>query len=185
MRAIVILAVIAVLGFFGYQYAAEGRGPVAAVGVLSGATAEAEAEAAAAQAALDEADAEAEAEAEAAAAQAALDEAAAEAEAAAQAVTDEAEAAVQATIDEAAATTEAAAAEATEAIEEAGGDVMALASELLTVDGFDANKVMELLDGADISALEKATLSNALNAAKDNPALLQPVLDQLSSVLGL
>ena len=64
MRAIAILVIVAVLGFFGYQFAANGRGPAQAVGVLTGATAAAEAEAAAAA----EAEAAAAAEAEAAAA---------------------------------------------------------------------------------------------------------------------
>lgn len=62
---------------------------------------------------------------------------------------------------------------------------MAMAGELLTVEGFDIDKVMTLLDGADISALEKTTLGNALNAAQDNPALLEPVLQNIQAVLGL
>ena len=71
MRAIVILVVLAALGFFGYQYAVEGRGPGAAVGVLTGATQEAErvaAEEAAAAKAAEEAAAAAAAAEEAAAA---------------------------------------------------------------------------------------------------------------------
>ena len=51
MRALAILIILAVAGFFGYQYAVEGRSPNAAIGVLTGATAAAEAEAAAAEAA--------------------------------------------------------------------------------------------------------------------------------------
>lgn len=75
MRAIAILIILAVAGFFGYQYAVEGRGPDAAIGVLTGATAEAEAAAAAeaAEAAAAEAAAAEAAAAEAAAAQAAAD----------------------------------------------------------------------------------------------------------------
>ena len=72
-----------------------------------------------------------------------------------------------------------------DAVAEEGGDLMSMAGELLTVDGFDAEKVVQLLDTADLSALEKTTLGNALNAAKDNPTLLQPVLDQIKSVLGM
>jgi colicin import membrane protein len=93
MRAIAILIILAVAGFFGYQYAVEGRGPNAAIGVLTGATAAA-AEAAAAEAAAAEA-----AAAEAAAAEAAAAEAAAAEAAAAEAAAAEAAAAAQAAAD--------------------------------------------------------------------------------------
>jgi hypothetical protein len=62
---------------------------------------------------------------------------------------------------------------------------MAMAGELLTVDGFDAEKVTALLDTTDIGAGEKSMLTTALNAAKDNPALLQPVLDNIKALLGM
>jgi colicin import membrane protein len=149
MRAIAIIIILAVVGFFGYQYAAEGRGPGEAVGVLTGATQQAEAAAAQAAAA-----------AEAAAA------ATAELEAAANAALEEANAAV---------------AEATQA----GEDLMAMAGDLLTVDGFDEEKVTALLDTIDIPESEKNTLTTALGFAKDDPALLQPVLDDIKNLLGM
>ena len=58
-------------------------------------------------------------------------------------------------------------------------------ADLLTVDGFDADQVMELLDDSDVSTLEKTTLGAALDAAKDNPELLATVLEQLKAALGL
>ena len=42
MRAIAILIILAVFGFFGYQYAVEGRAPAQAFGVLTGETQRAE-----------------------------------------------------------------------------------------------------------------------------------------------
>ncbi|MFT7107371.1 MAG: hypothetical protein ACJAVT_001894 [Yoonia sp.] len=145
MRAIAIIIILAVVGFFGYQYAAEGRGPGEAVGVLTGATQQAEA--AAAQAA------------------------------AAAAATAELEAAANAALEEA----NAAVAEATQA----GEDLMAMAGDLLTVDGFDEEKVTALLDTIDIPESEKNTLTTALGFAKDDPALLQPVLDDIKNLFGM
>lgn len=192
MRAIAILVILAIAGFFGYQYAVEGRGPSAAVGVLTGATAEAEAAAAAMEAAAAEAAAAEAAAAEAAAlAEETAAAAAAEAEAAAIAA-EEAAALAEETAEAAAAEAEAAATAAEEAVEEAtaevaeaGDDLMAMAGDLLTVDGFDAEKVMALLDTSDIPDGEKTTLTTALNFAKDNPALLQPILDNIKNLLGM
>ncbi|MDP5085324.1 MAG: hypothetical protein NWQ23_07880 [Yoonia sp.] len=191
MRAIAILVILAVVGFFGYQYAAEGRGPGAAVGVLTGATQAAEAaaaEAAAAEAAA--AEAAAAAAAEAAAAEAAAAEAAAAEAAAAEAAA--AEAAAAAELEAAAAAAEAAAAEAAAAVEAAaaevagaGEDLMAMADDLLTIEGFDAERVTALLDTLDIDQSQKDTLTNALSFASNNPALLQPVLDNIRNLLGM
>lgn len=154
MRAIAILIILAVAGFFGYQYAVEGRGPDAAIGVLTGATAEAEA-AAAAEAA------------EAAAAEAAAAEAAAAA-AAAEAAAAEAAAAEAAAAEAAAA--EAAAAQA--------------AADLLTTEGFDADQVIALIADSDLGTDEKSALISAVTAAQNSPALLQSVLDNIRQALG-
>ena len=62
---------------------------------------------------------------------------------------------------------------------------MAMAGELLTVDGFDADRVIELVEGADIPDLQKTTLTTAINSARDNPELLQPVLDRVKQVMGI
>jgi colicin import membrane protein len=169
MRAIAILIILAVAGFFGYQYAVEGRGPGAAIGVLTGATAAAEAEAAAAEAAAIAAAEEA-AAAEAAAAEAAAAEAAAAEAAAAEAAAAEAEAA-------AAAEAEAAAAAAVE-------DTTASADALLTVDGFDVDQVIALIQGSNLPEQEKTTLISAVTAAQNSPTLLQPVLERARQLLG-
>lgn len=178
MRAIIILVILAVAGFFGYQYAVEGRGPNAAIGVLTGATAEAEAQAAAdaeAQAAAEEAAAEA---AEAATAEEAAAAAAAEAEA--QAAAEEA-AATQAETDT---TEEQAIGEALQPVEPAPADEITSADTLLTQEGFDAPQVMALIENSDLTETEKAELQTAVTAVQDNPAMLDAVLDRLREVLG-
>ncbi|ARU00490.1 hypothetical protein [Yoonia vestfoldensis] len=164
MRALAILIILAVAGFFGYQYAVEGRSPNAAIGVLTGATAAAEAEAAAAEAAA------AEAEAEAAAAEAAAAEAAAAEAAAAEAAAAEAAAA------------EAAAAEAAAA--DVVVDDIPATVDLLTIDGFNADQVIALIAGSDLAEAEKTTLISAVTAAQNSPALLQPMLERLQQALG-
>jgi nucleoid-associated protein YgaU len=169
MRALAILIILAVAGFFGYQYAVEGRSPNAAIGVLTGATAAAEAEAAAAEAAAAEA-AAAEAEAEAAAAEAAAAEAAAAEAAAAEAAAAEAAAA------------EAAAAEAAAA--DVVVDDIPATVDLLTIDGFNADQVIALIAGSDLAEAEKTTLISAVTAAQNSPALLQPMLERLQQALG-
>ncbi len=141
MRAIVILISAAILGFFGYQYAANGNTPVAAISAVTGATAAAEEAAAAANAAAEEAAAAA----------------AAAATAAAEVV---------------------AAAAAEEAAAETG------MADLLTADGFDADKVIEMISNSDLSAVQQTVLSGAVNAIKDNPALLEATLTRLKEALG-
>ena len=126
MRAIVILISAAILGFFGYQYAANGNTLVAAISAVTGATAAAEEAAAAANAAAEEA----------------------------------------------------AAAAAEEAAAETG------MADLLTADGFDADKVIEMISNSDLSAVQQTVLSGAVNAIKDNPALLEATLTRLKEALG-
>jgi hypothetical protein len=132
MRAIVILIVAAVLGFFGYQYAANGKAPADAIGALKGA---------------------------------AKDMAGDAAEMAG----------------DAAATATDAVSDAADATAEAGATQM---SDLLTPEGFDAGKVMEMIDGSDLSAVQKTALSGAVNAVKDNPAQLEATLTRLKEALG-
>jgi hypothetical protein len=105
MRAIVILISAAILGFFGYQYAANGNTPVAAISAVTGATAAAEVAA------------------------------------------------------------------------ETG------MADLLTADGFDADKVIEMISNSDLSAVQQTVLSGAVNAIKDNPALLEATLTRLKEAL--
>ena len=142
MRAIVILISAAIVGFFGYQYAANGNTPVATISAVTGATAAAEEAAAAANAAAEEA-----AAAAAAAATAASEEAA-----------------------------------ATAAAEEAAAETGM--ADLLTADGFDADKVIEMISNSDLSAVQQTVLSGAVNAIKDNPALLEATLTRLKEALG-
>ena len=135
MRAIFILIAAAILGFFGYQYAANGNTPAAAISAVTGATAAAAQEAAGIAA---EEAADATAAAEEAAATAAAEEAAAETGMA----------------------------------------------DLLTADGFDADKVIEMISNSDLSAVQQTVLSGAVNAIKDNPALLEATLTRLKEALG-
>ena len=162
MRAIVILIVAAVLGFFGYQYAANGKAPADAIGALTGVATDMAGDAA-----------EMAGDAAATATDAVSDAAAA--------VEDAVEGAVEGATEMADdATAAAATAEAAE-IAEAGATQM---SDLLTPEGFDAGKVMEMIDGSDLSAVQKTALSGAVNAVKDNPALLEATLTRLKEALG-
>ena len=162
MRAIVILIAAAILGFFGYQYAANGNTPAAAISAVTGATAAAAQEAAGIAAE------------EAAAATAAAEEAAASAAAE--------EAAASAAAEEAAASAAAEEAAATAAAEEAAAETGM--ADLLTADGFDADKVIEMISNSDLSAVQQTVLSGAVNAIKDNPALLEATLTRLKEALG-
>lgn len=153
--------------------AAEQSEAVAAEAEAEAAAEQAEAEAAAALAAAEvAAAAEALAAAQEAAAKAAEALAAAEAAAAKEAE------------DEAAVATEASASEAdasANANEDSAEDLMAMSEELLTIEGFDADKVIALIETLDIPDSEKTTLSNAVIAAEDNPAWLSAMLGIISN----
>jgi hypothetical protein len=82
---------------------------------------------------------------------------------------------------DAAATATDAVSDAADATAEAGATQM---SDLLTPEGFDASKVMEMIDGSDLSAVQKTALSGAVNAVKDNPAQLEATLTRLKEALG-
>ena len=173
MRAILILIVAAILGFFGYQYAANGKGPGDAISALTGdATEMADGAATAA------ADTAAEAATDMA------DEATAAAEEAAAAAVAEVEAAEAAAAEVAAA--EAAAADAADA---AAAEAAAAAPEgmaaLLTPEGFDADKVAEMINGSELSAVQKTVLTGAVSAVKENPALLEATLARIKEAMGM
>lgn len=150
--------------------------------VAAEAEAEAEAEAAAEQAEAEAAAALAAAEVAAAAeALAAAQEAAAKA---AEALAAAEAAAAKEAEDEAAVATEASASEAdasANANEDSAEDLMAMSEELLTIEGFDADKVIALIETLDIPDSEKTTLSNAVIAAEDNPAWLSAMLGIISN----
>ncbi|WP_445944421.1 hypothetical protein [Roseicyclus sp.] len=158
-RVTIIIAVLAALGIGGYF-------------VLQAQNAAVE-RPAAEQAAADQAAAEAAEAAEAAAAEAAAAEAAAAEAAAAEAAAAEAAAA------------EAAAAEAAAALADQAGQAQDALSALFSVEGFDFDRAMTALEGADIPALARTALTAALAAARDNPDLLPTALAQARNALGL
>ena len=87
--------------------------------------------------------------------------------------------------EEEAAAAEAAAATAAE--EAAAAEAVAAdegTADLLTAEGFDADKVMEMITNSDLSDVQKTVLSGAVNAIKDNPALLEATLTRLQEALG-
>ena len=94
-----------------------------------------------------------------------------------EAATDTAAAADETAKDAVAGTTEAAAA----TTEAASGGM----ADLLSVDGFDLDKVSEMIDGSEIGAFQKTALKTALEKAKDNPEVLQTVLDKIKEAAGL
>jgi colicin import membrane protein len=119
----------------------------------------------------------------AAAEQAAADQAAAEAAEAAAAEAAAAEAAAAEAAAAEAATAEAAAAEA--ALADQAGQAQDALSALFSVEGFDFDRAMTALEGADIPALARTALTAALAAARDNPDLLPTALAQARNALGL
>ena len=86
----------------------------------------------------------------------------------------------------AAATAAAQEAAGTAAAEEAAATAAAETgmADLLTADGFDADKVIEMISNSDLSAVQQTVLSGAVNAIKDNPALLEATLTRLKEALG-
>lgn len=58
-------------------------------------------------------------------------------------------------------------------------------AQYLSLDGFDFDKVIEMINGSELDAVKKTMLSSALTQAKDNPAVLSGVLDQVKAAMGL
>ena len=75
--------------------------------------------------------------------------------------------------------------DAAEATADAAGDAAANITELLTVDGFEFDQVIEYVDNSELSTLVKTTTKAALEQARDNPEVLQGVLETLRGQLGL
>ena len=77
---------------------------------------------------------------------------------------------------------------ATEAVSESAAAVVDLAKaalpEALTADGFDLDKVVELIDTSALDPLKKTMLISAVTQASENPELLQAALDQVKGALG-
>jgi hypothetical protein len=56
---------------------------------------------------------------------------------------------------------------------------------LLTLEGFNLEKVTEMLEGSELGALQKTVLGEGLKAAQDNPELLKVALDAVREALGM
>ena len=98
-----------------------------------------------------------------------------------EAATDTAAAADETATDAVAGTAEAVTDTAAATAEAASGGM----ADLLSVDGFDLDKVSEMIDGSEIGAFQKTALKTALEKAKDNPEVLQTVLDKIKEAAGL
>lgn len=57
------------------------------------------------------------------------------------------------------------------------------AEEMLTLEGFDYETVLNVIERSDLGTVEKTTLSAALNNARDDPQLLGEVLSQVRTAL--
>ena len=98
-----------------------------------------------------------------------------------EAATDTAAAADETATDAVAGTAEAVTDIAAATAEAASGGM----ADLLSVDGFDLDKVSEMIDSSEIGAFQKTALKTALEKAKDNPEVLQTVLDKIKEAAGL
>lgn len=58
-------------------------------------------------------------------------------------------------------------------------------SNLLTVDGFDYDKVVTAIDASSLDTAQKLTLKTGLDQAQNNPAVLSGMLDQIKGAMGL
>ncbi|TMM54364.1 hypothetical protein FDT80_01860 [Sulfitobacter sabulilitoris] len=78
-------------------------------------------------------------------------------------------------------------AQGTEATAEVTADASAdvTAEEALTVESFDMEKVAEMIENSDLGAMEKTLLANGLQAAQDNPELLEAFLTRAREALGM
>ncbi|MEP5091905.1 MAG: hypothetical protein ABJR23_20965, partial [Paracoccaceae bacterium] len=56
---------------------------------------------------------------------------------------------------------------------------------LLTVEGFNFDKVSQMIDGSSLSDVQKTTLKSTLDSAQSNPQLLDGALQQVKAALGL
>ncbi|MBS9716640.1 hypothetical protein ACFFUT_16585 [Pseudohalocynthiibacter aestuariivivens] len=55
----------------------------------------------------------------------------------------------------------------------------------LTAEGFDAAKVIEMIDGSDLGVIQKTTMSALVEQASEDPDLVESVLTQVKEALGL
>ena len=55
----------------------------------------------------------------------------------------------------------------------------------MTVDGFNMEKVTEMIDGSDLGGMQKTLLSGLLTKAQENPEQLKAVLAQIREALNI
>lgn len=67
----------------------------------------------------------------------------------------------------------------------ATSSVMGSASDALTVENFDPATVNALIDASSLDDGTKTTLKDGVAKAEENPELVQGVLDQVKSALGM
>ena len=82
-------------------------------------------------------------------------------------------------------TTEAATETATATTEAATDAASGGMADLLSVDGFNLDKVSEMIEGSEMGAFQKTALKTALDKAKDNPEVLETVLAKIKEAMGL
>ena len=89
-----------------------------------------------------------------------------------------------------------AAGDATDAAMDAAGDATGAAADAaadagegiagaLDPQNFDADSVIGAIDSSSLDDATKSTLKSVVEAAKSNPALVQPAIDQVKAALGL
>lgn len=74
----------------------------------------------------------------------------------------------------------------TAALTEAANSAMgSAAADALTVENFDPETVKQLIDQSPLEAAQKETLKQGVQAAADNPEMVEAALTQVKSALGL
>jgi len=57
-------------------------------------------------------------------------------------------------------------------------------ADVLTPEGFDANKIVEMIDASTMDPVKKATLKTLVEQAASNPEQVQAVIDKVKAALG-
>jgi len=58
-------------------------------------------------------------------------------------------------------------------------------ADLLTVENFNADRVVEAIEGSELGAVQKNLLTEAVRQVGDDPAAVSAVIDQVREALGL
>ena len=73
-----------------------------------------------------------------------------------------------------------------EAMSETADESAGETGEALTVDGFDFDRVVEMIDGSEsIGSGEKMLLKTGLESARDNPEMLEDILNEIKQALDM